>query len=163
MKPRNQPAMPASPPPPPLSPSPAENAAASGNGELPPGLAGLTAEADALDAGAAPGAAPAAAEQPAPESPDIPTAKFLEGMLAPLAELLPSVHHGFAAKPLKPGEVQMLAVGWAAVLDHYFPGGVSTWGPWGLALGATVAVVGPRLAVPAPAPRAEAAPVVLTP
>lgn len=45
-------------------------------------------------------------------------------------------------------EVGMLSVGWAAVLDHYFPGGVGEWGPWGVALGATVAVIGPRIHTP---------------
>lgn len=86
----------------------------------------------------------------------MPTAELLAGLLTPLADLLPQVHHGFAAKPLKAHEVKMLAVGWAAVLDHYWPGGVGQWGPWGLALGSTVAVIGPRLAVPAP--KAEPAP-----
>lgn len=90
----------------------------------------------------------------------MPTADLLAGLLAPIAALLPSVHHGFAAQPLKPHEVKMLAAGWAAVLDHYWPGGVGQWGPWGLALGSTVAVITPRLLVPPPAPPAktEAAP-----
>lgn len=73
-------------------------------------------------------------------------------MLAPLAQLAPALHHGFAVQPVTAREVKMLAIGWAGVLDKYFPGGVSSWGPWGLALGATAAVVGPRLVIPAPKP-----------
>lgn len=121
---------------------------------LPPALDQLANEGAQLEAGQVAGDVPgaAAAAPPAPP-PEIPTADFLEGMLGPLAELAPHVHHGFAVKPIKSHEVKMLAFGWAAVLDHYFPRGVSEWGPWGVALGATFAVVGPRLVVPPPAPK----------
>lgn len=99
-------------------------------------------------------------EAPAPARQDVPTADFLEGLLAPVAELvLPSLHHGFVVKPVKAHEVKMLAVTWAACLDHYFPGGVRAWGPVGGAVAATVAVFAPRLMIPAPAaPKVEPAP-----
>lgn len=77
-------------------------------------------------------------------------------MLAPLAALAPSFHHGFAVAPITKAEVRMLAVGWAAVLDHYFPAGVTTWGPWAAAFGATTVVLAPRLMIPAPKPKTEA-------
>lgn len=58
------------------------------------------------------------------------------------------------------GEVKMLAAGWAGVLDHYFPGGVGAWGPWAGALASTIAVIGPRISIPAqlPPPKPAAKP-----
>lgn len=112
------------------------DAAPSISAELPPDLAALGAEADRA------GEAPAEPSPAGPTKQDVPTADFLAGMLAPaFDQLAPNWK-------VKQHEVQMLAVGWGAVLDHYFPGGVNAWGPWGVALAATAAVLGPRINVP---------------
>jgi hypothetical protein len=157
---------PSSPPPdqlPPLPPSADSSAAA----EPPPGALGALAnEAARVDAAVEEamdpnwvGGGDGKAREPSPEKQDVPTADFLEGMLAPVAELvLPSLHHGFVVRPLKPHEVKMLAVTWGACLDHYFPGGVRSWGPVGGAVAASFAVFAPRLMLPASPPKPEPAP-----
>lgn len=138
-------------------PPPSEPASSAAAEPLPASLEALAGEAEQLGQGPAAPASDAAAST-APPKQEIPTVDFLEGMLAPLAALAPSFHHGFAVAPITKAEVRMLAVGWAAVLDHYFPAGVTTWGPWVAALGATTAVLGPRLMIPAPKkPEAPAA------
>jgi hypothetical protein len=124
-----------------------------------PESAGSSAAADleqlALEAERGGAAAPGAAPAPEPAaSPEVPTSDFLAGMLAPaFDQLAPNWK-------VKPHEIKMLAVGWGAVLDKYFPGGVSSWGPWGVALAATAAVIGPRVNIPPqlpPPPKAEPA------
>lgn len=105
--------------------------------ELPPELEHLAGETSDDQAAQPGGAAPGG---PAP--PDVPTADFLAGMLAPAFEQLAPNWK------VKQHEVKMLAIGWGAVLDHYFPGGVNAWGPWGVALAATAAVIGPRINIP---------------
>lgn len=136
------------PQPPSLPPEPESSAVA--DTPIPASLEGLAAEADGAGDVIAPGATAAPDKMSgAPAQPEVPTADFLAGMLEPAFEQLAPNWQ------VKRQEVKMLAVGWGAVLDHYFPGGVGAWGPWGLALGSTVAVIGPRLNVP---PRLEEKP-----
>ena len=91
---------------------------------------------DGLEAVAAVESAPANALA------DIPTAELLEQITGPLFGVLAP---GWGVKP---EEVKTLSESWAAVLDKYFPDIGSEWGPELAAGLVTVAVIGPRLALP---------------
>jgi hypothetical protein len=124
-----------------------ENAQPDPGPALEPAGPDLGAEFDALATEAGPDAGPG--EYPAPVESDLPTKQAVAFFLSPLfAVVFPNWRIGA-------DEVDALADVYAPVIDKYLPGGM---GVEGAALLVTVAVFGPRLAIPRKAPAPDAAP-----
>lgn len=83
------------------------------------------------------------AGQPEPkQQPDIPTDQLLRMLLAPLFGLLAP------AWGVTQQEIGQLAEAYGAVVDKYFPNGLTAFGPELAAGMVTIAVIGPRMGKP---------------